>query len=418
MNMRKIDVVLLALLLAAMAIVPMVSAAENGAGLLQAGPAADVDLTQATTIALANVNLLAGSVSDFTDWKDATVTYANTFYDLNDNKTAYAFEVMTPGKYKGYILVSATTGNYPVLDISKGPIPGSTHASAEKTLSQAQALAGKDAAGISLAKQVYLGGLAYYHAYEIPAAGSSRKNEVYFDVYTGKAADLKNTSAGFDIPVTRAEYTRVQQEKTADIQRSWSQQRKLAAGDKSVIPATQTVSASLPYTATISGVPLYFWRDGCSPTAAGMVLGYWQGHGYSNLPTGNTLIDNLASAMGTMSTWPLNGVTLPTRIDSGITTVAAQYGYYNLRGTSVYAPTFTDDMNEIVANHPFVISMLNGGTGAGRSQPYGPHSVTCLGYMNSVPQLVKIYDTWEGNNYHWLQYGNWGWAMNTYARPI
>lgn len=418
MKKMKTGIILLALLLAAMTIAPVVSAAESSPGLPQAVPAEDVGLTQATAVASANVKLLAGTGSDFTDWKDATVRYANTYYDLNDKKTAYAFDVLTGEMYKGYILISATTENYPVLDISKGSIPGSDSASTQKTLIEAQALAGKDAAGISPVKPIYLGGLAYYNAYSIPAAGSSQKKVVYIDVYTGKAADLKNTSAGFNIPVTQAEYARVQQEKSADIQRSWGLQRKLAAGDKTVIPKTQTVSASLPYTATISGVPVYFWWTGCSPTAAGMVLGYWQSHGYSNLPTGNALIDSLASAMGTASTWPLNGATLPTRIDSGITTVAAQSGYYNLRGTSVYAPTFTDDMNEIVANRPFVISMLAGGTGAGRSTPYGQHSVTCIGYMDSVPQLVKIYDTWEGNNYHWLQYGNWGWAMNTYTRPI
>jgi len=33
----------------------------------------------------------------------------------------------------------------------------------------------------------------------------------------------------------------------------------------------------------ISGVPYYDWSYGCSPTAAAMVLGYWDSHGYDNL---------------------------------------------------------------------------------------------------------------------------------------
>lgn len=34
---------------------------------------------------------------------------------------------------------------------------------------------------------------------------------------------------------------------------------------------------------TILGVPAYSWRHGCGPTAVGMVVGYWDGNGYSDL---------------------------------------------------------------------------------------------------------------------------------------
>ncbi len=37
----------------------------------------------------------------------------------------------------------------------------------------------------------------------------------------------------------------------------------------------------------ISGVPAYLWRHGCGPTAASMVIGYWDGHGYDDFISGD-----------------------------------------------------------------------------------------------------------------------------------
>jgi autotransporter-associated beta strand protein len=36
---------------------------------------------------------------------------------------------------------------------------------------------------------------------------------------------------------------------------------------------------------TINDVPSYIWYGGCGPTAAGMIIGYWDAHGYPNLIT-------------------------------------------------------------------------------------------------------------------------------------
>jgi hypothetical protein len=37
----------------------------------------------------------------------------------------------------------------------------------------------------------------------------------------------------------------------------------------------------------ISGVPAYLWRDGCGPTSLGMIVGYYDGHGYDALIPGD-----------------------------------------------------------------------------------------------------------------------------------
>ena len=37
----------------------------------------------------------------------------------------------------------------------------------------------------------------------------------------------------------------------------------------------------------IEGIPGYLWRHGCGPTAAGMIIGYWDGHGFPLLVPGD-----------------------------------------------------------------------------------------------------------------------------------
>ena len=45
----------------------------------------------------------------------------------------------------------------------------------------------------------------------------------------------------------------------------------------------------------IEGVPSYLWHHGCGPTAAGMILGYWDSHGFSNLVDGDASTQTLAA---------------------------------------------------------------------------------------------------------------------------
>jgi hypothetical protein len=44
----------------------------------------------------------------------------------------------------------------------------------------------------------------------------------------------------------------------------------------------------------VSGVPAYIWHDGCAPTSTGMVLGYWDGHGFPDLIPGDASTPTLA----------------------------------------------------------------------------------------------------------------------------
>jgi hypothetical protein len=59
---------------------------------------------------------------------------------------------------------------------------------------------------------------------------------------------------------------------------------------------------------TIPGVPGYLWHQGCGPTAAGMVVGYWDGNGFGNLVPGSAAtqtaaVDDMIGTSGAASNW-------------------------------------------------------------------------------------------------------------------
>lgn len=55
----------------------------------------------------------------------------------------------------------------------------------------------------------------------------------------------------------------------------------------------------------LEGVPAYIWYNGCGPTSLGMMIGYWDAHGYPNLipgsndwATNQTVIQNVIASPG------------------------------------------------------------------------------------------------------------------------
>jgi hypothetical protein len=64
----------------------------------------------------------------------------------------------------------------------------------------------------------------------------------------------------------------------------------------------------------IPGVPAYEWRYGCGPTAVGMVLGYYDGHGYDDLLPGDSSTQSDVVDEAIASTEHYNDYSLP--IDS------------------------------------------------------------------------------------------------------
>jgi hypothetical protein len=68
------------------------------------------------------------------------------------------------------------------------------------------------------------------------------------------------------------------------------------------------LAAPAAVTVTIPGVPAYQWHHGCGPTAAGMVVGYWDGHGFDALVSGDaytqtTAVDEMIASEGPASNY-------------------------------------------------------------------------------------------------------------------
>jgi hypothetical protein len=197
----------------------------------------------------------------------------------------------------------------------------------------------------------------------------------------------------------------------------------------------------------LSGVPEYLWYHGCSPTAGGMLMGYWAEHGYAGLLPGVTnpmvqsqAVDNDISsaahnAQDTYQGHPANciadfmqtvsGGTDGPNIASGLANWTTYVGlsvqtaaYSNVSfygGTFNYA-AFTKEIN---AGRPMILNLF--------TDIYGSivgHSVLAYGYQDNMFNLriktgtgyqnvtvpgFAVMDTWENGVGPWSQaaWENW-----------
>ncbi len=230
---------------------------------------------------------------------------------------------------------------------------------------------------------------------------------------------------------------------------------------RSVAPATGARRAVAAAGETVLSVPVYMWRDGCAPTATGMVLGYWDGHGFPDLVPGDASTDTPAAyqmiashgapaAPGHYEDYALprddDGVIQPDKsqapagdehagdsvADFMHTSFSADrlaYGwshtdmvgpafvaYADLRLTGVTAAyedrsygsslTFTLLRQEIDAGRPLVLSVDS--SGDGRTD----HAVAGIGYRetNGYPEYA-CWDTW----YKTVRWQRFRGLSNTYA---
>jgi hypothetical protein len=211
----------------------------------------------------------------------------------------------------------------------------------------------------------------------------------------------------------------------------------------------------------LSSVPAYYWYRGCGPTAAGMVLGYYDGLGYSNLAEGDASsynssakamiassehyneyskpIDNpgsgIQSDLSTLggahesnciadfmkTSWSSRsnyyGWTWFSSMDDGLEDYAAYKGYEEARAWNESWGTFTwnDLVSEIDAGRPIVLLVDTDGNGG------TDHFVTAIGYDAETSQYA-CYNTWD-YDVHWysfrqMQSGNsWGIYGATFFDP-
>jgi hypothetical protein len=229
---------------------------------------------------------------------------------------------------------------------------------------------------------------------------------------------------------------------------------------------------------TISNVPVYYWRHGCGPTAVGMVVGYYDTRGYSDLVVGEATtqtnaVSNMIASQGSGvrgsgtqlhyedyclpmdSSTPIadSSVTYPTGChtndsiaDYMHTSWSSDGNCYGWSWSNMVGPSFTSYVNlrnssylpsyqpyymgssltwavlttEINNNRPMVFLVDSDGNGG------TDHFVTIVGYNETTTQYYGCLDTWYAP-VRWCQFrsmsasyswGVWGgWSFRLAAAP-
>ncbi len=195
---------------------------------------------------------------------------------------------------------------------------------------------------------------------------------------------------------------------------------------------------------TIAGVPRYLWYNGCGPTAAGMVIGYWDGNGFDDLVPGDASVvtpdtemmvsstgnyydyclpmdssgpvlpdlseepvgdehadDSVADFMKTSQSYHDNkyGWSWDQHVDDALlgytrwANLAYDPTYARVYYSSVYPDTIWFALvREIDAGHPAVFLVDTNGDG------WTDHFVTVVGYDTN--RNYGLYDTWDTEE-HW-----------------
>lgn len=346
-------------------------------------------------VAEAHLIQMSTDISEYSDWNGADLTQNMILYKDENNIAAYLYNVVKGDKYLGFILVSADRSDHPVLAFGKGYMIN------EKSLNSVEAQATKYANEnnciIENTKYYYLGPTFYFVGYDLSGIKSdSNENPIYYDLFTGNKEnlDFKTTSQN----------NKYSDEMSSKITEEWN---TVDNEISSMELGTNSLSSVKGTSYLISGVPMYDQPSGttnyCSPTAAGMVVGYWDSHGYSGLPSGDTAIMALGTAMGTTSSG-----TNQYNIDDGMETVYSDYGYSYFDVIEDTWITFSEVKSETGNDRPFVYALSNHPT-------YGDHSVTAVGYIDSTTDYVTINDGWSITTASNIAFGNN--AIAVYTQP-
>ena len=401
MKTLKIGVMLLALLLAAMAMIPMVSA-DNPNDQRDKTP---VTLDYATKVAQLHLNDVAAGLPQFTEWTGASVEYDMTFYNTTGDISAYSFSVTKDGKKLGFILVSGIKENYPILEFGKGELlPGNAKETAKLI---AEKDAEKNSYNLNSVKYLYLGSTFYYAQYSVTDSLKKVNGYVTIDLYNEVIVDLKNNDVAV-LPEADSGSDAI------SVKDAW------AIIDKKIglLDTGAAVPESILGTDTIYWVPLYDQPSGypnsCAPTASGMVLSYWRSEGYTNFPSnGDTLILELYSAMGTD---PVLG-TFDSNIEPGIESVSQDHGYTINAVPDTGSFLFSEVKSEVTADRPIHLAMHGAGTAIGGSTAYGNHSVAVVGWADGSFNALEINDGWSTAESRYITFNNWASTYPVYVRP-
>ena len=211
-----------------------------------------------------------------------------------------------------------------------------------------------------------------------------------------------------------------------------------------------------PNVTVISGVPSYEWYHGCGPTAAGMIIGYWDAHGFPKLIPGSNdwnanrqVVEDMIASPGHIRDYVPSPDRVPTPDDpyhdddcvadfGGCSRNPLLYGWssfadqkWGLRRYAEYRGydgsyafdryfSFVWDtfLDEIDAGRPVEFLVDTDGSGG------TDHFVTVVGYDQTPGDLkYACYTTWDHTR-RWFPYQEmasgrlWGVYAATFFHPV
>ena len=82
-----------------------------------------VPIKNSTLAANYLINEISTQSSQFADWNGASAIFDTTYQDMTGLNSSYSYDVMKNGNYAGYVIVSATRDNSPILEFSNSVTP-------------------------------------------------------------------------------------------------------------------------------------------------------------------------------------------------------------------------------------------------------------------------------------------------------
>ena len=211
----------------------------------------------------------------------------------------------------------------------------------------------------------------------------------------------------------------------------------------------------------IGGVPAYLWHNGCGPTSAGMIVGYWDMHGFANLIPGDSSLETAAVDNAIASNEHYNDYSVPIddeytgilpdkstlgggtrqqlhrRLDAHFLEQRGQllrlqlvfgcsrrdrrllhregYSGFTAKNEVWGDLTWNNFKAEIDAGHP--VELIVDTTGSGSTD----HFVPAIGY-DDANHLYACYNTWD-SQIHWYSFADmapgqpWGIYGATFVDP-
>lgn len=282
-------------------------------------------------------------------WKNVSVLNIKNLYDFNNKLIAYSVDIKNNKKeVNGYEIISANSEDDPILEFSE-----TKNSPYNKVNNNYNC--------------IYGGFLNYYSQNKI-------SYKTFYNLKTNSKLNEKQISA-----------LRSREHKSINENKSKEEKNMLLSYNSKLQNSNTNETKRV-----LDDVPDEYWYKGCTPTAVAMILEYDY---YNNTPIYTTLVNMLATAMGTDA----NGNTYGYNIVNGVKTVMNNLGIngsvqmYNYGKSN---STYDIYVNEINNSHPVDVNLQNSTeTSDGYPSGFGNHSCVGVGYKYSdAEKFIIIHD--------------------------